>query len=147
MCWLNIAKTYIFVAYMIRVCVKIFHYFILLITGIALIGVNVRILHCCHSEDSIVEVRMMPDEEETPCSEDCCGTKQCHTHSQHTFYKITDFLRVEPVFYFLYGACILPFVEEYVPLILGVSTQCAKLEDVELHLEPPSCAFLCTYLC
>ena len=58
---------------MIRVSIKIFHYFILLITGIALIGVNVRLLHCCHSESSIVEVRMMPDEEEMPCSVVCCS--------------------------------------------------------------------------
>ena len=132
---------------MIRVSIKIFHYFILFITWIALIGVNVRLLHCCHSESSIVEVRMMPDEEEMPCSDDCCGKKQCHTHSQHNFYKITDFSRVEPNFYLLHIVCILPQMVEYVPLILNVLNQAVKLEGTKSYLDPPACAFLCTYLC
>lgn len=132
---------------MIRMSIKIFHCLILLITGIALIGVNVRLLHCCHSKDSVVEVRIMPDEEEQPCCEDCCGTKQCHTHSHHTFYKVTDFSRVESGFHTLHIACILLYVMECSPLKSDFQNQSVEPDGMKALYDPPSCSFLCTYRC
>lgn len=142
-----ITEKRIYLSHMIRAGVKIFYYFVLLVTGIALIGINVRLLHCCHAKDSVVEVKIIPDEEEEPCSDSCCGMRQCHTHTHHTFFKITDFSQVEPNFQIYHIICIIPFIDESLPFAYNYMRQLILSCGIEFLIEPPSCSLLCTYIC
>lgn len=132
---------------MVKVSVKISYYFVLFITGIALIGVNVRLLHCCHSADSVIEVRMMPDDGDEPCSDDCCGKGQCHTYTNHTFFKITDFSKIEPSVQISPIVYIQTLLVESLPLVCNDVVQLIQSVDIEYCIEPPSCSLLCTYIC
>lgn len=88
---------------MLKLGKQILHTLVLLITGMALIGVNVTQLGCIHSDRTYLEVRVLPAENTCPCEEECgcCqGERQfckdcCHAFSRHDFYKVTDSSLVE----------------------------------------------------
>ena len=88
---------------MLKLGKQILHTLVLLITGMALIGVNVTQSGCIHSDRTYLEVRVLPAENTCPCEEECgcCqGERQfckdcCHASSRHDFYKVTDSSLVE----------------------------------------------------
>lgn len=141
-----INKTYIF-ADMLKVGVKIFHYLILLITGIALVGVNVQQQYCWHLHDSVVEVCMLPLDDGCPCTDGCCGSEGCHSNTRHDFYKITDSSRVEQGVQLMQFVCVLPSLLLQTPPELLVSRLQRVCTCRQVFAVPISREFLCTYIC
>ena len=90
---------------MLKLGKQILHTLVLLITGMALIGVNVTQSGCIHSDRTYLEVRVLPAENTCPCEEECgcCQEERqfckdcCHASSRHDFYKVTDSSLVERV--------------------------------------------------
>ena len=90
---------------MLKLGKQILHTLVLLITGMALIGVNVTQSGCIHSDRTYLEVRVLPAENTCPCEEGCgcCQEERqfckdcCHASSRHDFYKVTDSSLVERV--------------------------------------------------
>ena len=84
---------------MLKLGKQILHTLVLLITGMALIGVNVTQSGCIHSDRTYLEVRVLPAENTSPCEEGCgcCQEERqfckdcCHASSRHDFYKVTVF--------------------------------------------------------
>ena len=76
---------------MLKLGKQILNTLVLLITGMALIGVNVTQSGCIHSDRTYLEVRVLPAENTCPCEEECgcCqGERQfckdcCHASSRH----------------------------------------------------------------
>ena len=68
---------------------------LLLVVLLALIGVNVKQVYCCHAHDLHREVIFVPDEAAETCHEGCCGAKSCHHTTRYDFYKVTDYSQVE----------------------------------------------------
>ena len=56
---------------MLKLGKQILHTLVLLITGMALIGVNVTQSGCIHSDRTYLEVRVLPAENTCPCEEEC----------------------------------------------------------------------------
>ena len=56
---------------MLKLGKQILHTLVLLITGMALIGVNVTQSGCIHSDRTYLEVRVLPAENTCPCEEGC----------------------------------------------------------------------------
>jgi len=52
---------------MLKLGKQILHTLVLLITGMALIGVNVTQSGCIHSDRTYLEVRVLPAENTSPC--------------------------------------------------------------------------------
>lgn len=136
---------------------QILHWLVLLVTGIALIGVNVTQSNCMHSRQVYLEVKVLPSDRNCPCDDGCACCKGsericedcCHTSARHTFYKVTDSSVVERsvqmafnLFFlpdsFWKKALELPFPEEQAGNFLVF----LKIPDV-----PPSPEILCTFLC
>lgn len=141
---------------MVKFGVKILHWFVLLVTGIALAGVNVIQLSCIHSNDVYFTVRLLPLEEVCPCEEGCtccCTTesadhkKECHPQQRHSFYKLTDSSAIERGIQLRADALYLP--EFYWPVFLNLPVLDNNyiIPDQEIPEMPPSQEFLCTYLC
>lgn len=90
---------------MLKLGKQILHTLVLLITGMALIGVNVTQSGCIHSDRTYLEVRVLPAENTCPCEEGCgcCQEERqfckdcCHASFRHDFYKVTDSSLVERV--------------------------------------------------
>lgn len=79
---------------MVKIGVKIFHTIILLMTLMALIGVNVKQLCCCHADSLRCEIQFLPSGDpcghgEEGCPSDCCEDLR------HDFYKIAESSRTE----------------------------------------------------
>jgi hypothetical protein len=68
---------------------------LLLVVMLALIGVNVKQVYCCHAHDLHREVIFVPDEAAETCHEGCCGSRACHHTTRYDFYKVTDYSQVE----------------------------------------------------
>lgn len=79
---------------MVKIGVKIFHTIILLMTLMALVGVNVKQLCCCHADSLRCEIQFLPsgdpcDHGNEGCSSNCCEDLR------HDFYKIAESSRTE----------------------------------------------------
>ena len=79
---------------MVKIGVKIFHTLILLMTLMALVGVNVKQLCCCHADSLRCEIQFLPsgdpcDHGDGGCSSNCCEDLR------HDFYKIAESSRTE----------------------------------------------------
>lgn len=133
---------------MFKIGVKILHFIVLLVTGVALIGVNVKQLYCYHSANTHWEVQVLPAGDECHCSNDgCCQKKDCHNQTRHDFYKITDFSRTEPGAQFEFDSFYLP---EFAQLVIS----CLPLwheEHILFSYEVPDIPIIrelwCTFLC
>lgn len=75
---------------MVKIGIKIGQALVLLITFIALMGVNVKQLCCCHPEPGTCKIQILPVEEECPC-----GEKEIPASNRHVFYKVSDYSRIE----------------------------------------------------
>lgn len=125
---------------------QILHTLVLLITGIALIGVNVTQSGCIHSDRTYFEVKVLPIENEYFCEEEgAC----CHTSSRHDFYKVTDSSLVERVLQMQLSVFILPGcaweMTGQIPVVRDGRDDfsfCRKFTGI-----PPSLELLCTFLC
>lgn len=139
---------------MFKMIVKIFYSFVILVTGIALIGVNVSQLYCSHCEDTHFDVSLLPQEEGCLCKDNagCCGD-DCSSrplqseNSRHDFYKIADTLRTEnennmPVLeaFFILAAI------EYSPFSPTVLATVIPLLDLKPDILQPR-EMLCIYRC
>lgn len=140
---------------------------LLLVISLALIGVNVRQLYCCHGHNLHWELCLVPDEEvaglceEGVCEKGCCGDSSCscsdsscgdsdsscHHTTRYDFYKITESAQVE-------SAPDLSLVAVELPKEWGNDLLVEQLIVSEyrfLEEEWPDRAFrrplLCTYLC
>ena len=120
---------------------------LLLVVLLALIGVNVKQVYCCHAHDLHREVIFVPDEAAETCHEGCCGSKSCHHTTRYDFYKVTDYSQVETdteLFIFSFE-----LMEHTLPEVCG----CLSYEkEVILPKEKwPDRnfqrSFLCSYLC
>ena len=132
---------------MYSVWIKIVHFFVLLVTVTALVGVNVKQLYCDHFDRTNWEVEMLPVEREFSCDEDCCGGEACHDETRHDFYKITDYSLTESDVKMV----LLPFdipepfqiTSLYLPVRqLNLFTYKDEISDLSLRRE-----FLCSYIC
>lgn len=132
---------------MLKMSTKIVHWFVLLMTGVALIGVNVRQLYCCHSENTHLEVRIVPEEDSCPCDDGCCGGKDCHNTARHNFYKITDDSKTEAGIRFEMLSFYLPEYPREILPDLSVPQQQYSLFRHEIPLNSHRRELLCTYLC
>lgn len=134
---------------MVKWGIKILHGLIVLIVGIAFIGVNVQHFYCCNSEDIRWEVKLTPGDNHCPCAEKCCCYhNECQQPARHNFYKITDFSKVEQNLQIVLAIFCLPEYNrtlEKKNAVLSFDRNTSpehKLPDKQLLRE-----FLCTYLC
>lgn len=121
---------------------------VLLVTGVALIGVNVKQLYCYHSANTYWEVHVLPTDDECHCIDDnCCQKKDCHNETRHDFYKVTDFSRTEPGVQFESDSFYLP---GFIPLVISYLPQ-KQEEYVLFSYEVPDIPIIrelwCTFLC
>lgn len=128
-------------------CVKIVHGLVLLVTGMALVGVNVQQLYCYHSDHIHWEVRILPEEEACPCEEGCCGEDGCHHPVRCDFYKVTDLSQVETGIQMVLFPCDLTrlLLSTLWDLPVAPEQVCLyrhKIPDIFMNRE-----LLCTYLC
>ena len=69
---------------------------LVLVMLLALVGVNVKQLYCCHAEHVRWEVCLLPsDVVSVPCEDGCCGEQSCHHTTRSDFYKVTDCSQIE----------------------------------------------------
>ena len=127
----------------------------LLITGVALIGVNVVQLSCIHSDNVYLTVRMLPLEKDCPCSDECACCQEeehechncCHPHTHHAFYKVADSSVVEREVQMFVATLWLP------ELCFRIRTDQPLIKDINFFPEheipelPPARELLCTFLC
>lgn len=130
-----------------KLILKIVHGLVLLIIGVALVGVNVQQLYCSHSDHLLWQVHLLPVETGCPCEEKCCEEEDCHGRIRYDFYKITDFSRIET-------GIQLPFLPFYLSESLFSILRIIPVERGELpcfrHEIPDRIMYremLCTYLC
>lgn len=131
---------------MSKYALKIWNCLLLFIIGIALIGVNVTRLSCCHSDNIHWEVKIVPQKANCPCNCDCCPCES-HDHTRHDFYKITDLSRIEQ------GTqleIVLLYLPECTLQLLPKLYHCQEIYFPFPHKVPDifcSRELLCTYLC
>ena len=140
---------------MLKLGKQILHTLVLLITGMALIGVNVTQSGCIHSDRTYLEVRVLPAENTCPCEEECgcCQEERqfckdcCHASSRHDFYKVAGFSQLVK--------SALPDIVFFYPNV-GVFDCLTQVPDIEERYFlcpeiipdlPPSPELLCTYRC
>ena len=131
---------------MLKLGKQILHTFVLLITGMALIGVNVTQSGCIHSERTYLEVKVLPVENEYLCEEEgAC----CHTSSRHDFYKVTDSSLVERVLQMQLSVFTLP--ECAWEMMMQIPAVRDRKDGSSFYRKfpeiPPSLESLCTFLC
>lgn len=138
---------------MVKHGIKILHYLVLLITGVALVGVNVNQLKCAYSDSVHWEIQIMPEEDVCPCGEECGGEdkngccEDCCHDSTHDFYKVTDFSETEQGLQILVALIYLPesSLEVFVDLSLAKDKHFSPRHEIPDN--PPALEFLCTLLC
>ena len=139
---------------MVKIASKIFHSLILLVVGVALIGVNVNKLYCSHCEVAYLQVKMMPEDKPCCCQHGCsCCQKHgntaiaCHPELQHSFYKVTDSSQAEESM----GIAVLFFyLDKYeivVPEVFPLPEHIYFSDPEDYPDNPPSPELLCTYRC
>ena len=121
---------------MLKLGKQILHTLVLLITGMALIGVNVTQSGCIHSDRTYLEVRVLPAENTS-------------ASSRHDFYKVTDSSLVERVLQMQLSVFTLPECGwEMTMQILAVRD---GKDGFAFYRKfpgiPPSLESLCTFLC
>lgn len=131
---------------MLKLGKQILHALVLLITGIALIGVNVTRSGCIHSDRICLEIKVLPAEDEYPCEEGCAC---CRAFSRHDFYKITDSSLIERVLQmqlsvFTLSECNWEVVTQ-IPVVRE-GKECFSFYRKFPQI-PPSLESLCAFLC
>ncbi len=130
---------------MVKIGVKIFHTIILLITLIALVGVNVKQLCCCYADSLRCEIQFLPSADPHEKGKEDCPSG-CSEDFRHDFYKIAESSRTEQHIQLEIMPCEdLPGTDQPHPLIYfsEISEPDAELfSDSDL-----SRAFLCIFQC
>lgn len=142
---------------MLKIGKQILHWTVLVITGIALIGVNVTQSCCVHANQVHWTVKVLPTADVCPCEEECtccCAGKWycadgCHTEKRHAYYKITDSSIVERCVQMELKIDCLPEFNVTGRLVLPLwerqpDCETAVWKIPEIPLSP---AWLCTFLC
>ncbi|MEG0796516.1 MAG: hypothetical protein RR397_08460 [Odoribacter sp.] len=139
---------------MVKHGIKILHALVLLMTGVALIGVNVIQLRCAYSDKMHWTVQMLPIEDTCPCDEGCGGCttekeskKDCRHNSTHSFYKITDSSQIEQGLQIWIALIYLPFSWQGMFENLSLLPEKHFLFRYNILGDPYPPEFLCTFLC
>lgn len=132
---------------MLKLGVKILNCIVLLVTGLALIGVNVTQLYCCHTTYTHWTVQVVPADDGCPCDEACCRDKDCHEQTRHDFYKITDFSKTESGIELVQASFYLPELSQLLLLYLPEAYEKYVFSKPEFPDIPIPRELLCTFLC
>lgn len=140
---------------MLKVVSAIFHWFVILIVGTALMGVNVVQLYCMCCDESCLHVEVVPLETECSCQghghheeegDGCCSLSG-KEYVRHDFYKVAGFsFDVKNVLPAVFSGECVSFLSDF---RLWPSEKTERFADIPdlVPDEPPSQELLCTYLC
>lgn len=137
---------------MYKYVAQIFNILVLLVVGVAMIGVNVSKLHCSQCKEVFTEVKIVPEEASCPCKHGCpCCTdtkkEQNYPETDHTFYKITDFSQEEKVV-FVSLSLFIPVERLLFERIFLIYFEYEHVSDVYRYPDAhPPLEFLCVYRC